>query len=247
MAKMDYDKISEVYDTVRHGDPAVIEYMLSRKAVGPTSEILEIGCGTGNNTILLEAVTKARIYGLDQSQGMLDKAVEKTARVEFILGDAVTLKNLPNDRFDIVYMVDVIHHIEDIGTMFTNIFRILKRNGAVFVFTDTHERIKSERLTSKYFPETIDAELKRYQSTEKIIEALKASDFRSIKLEHICETEEFEAGEKLIKLAEAKGYSMFHLISQEAIERGIERIRRDIEAGREICYMPRTPVFSGKK
>jgi len=41
-----------------------------------------------------------------------------------------------------------------------------------------------------------------------------------------------EAGEKLIKIAEKQGYSMFNLISQEAIDSGIERLKEDLKKGK---------------
>ncbi|HYE82959.1 MAG TPA: methyltransferase domain-containing protein [Clostridia bacterium] len=246
MHKVNYDKISEIYDTVRSGDLEVITYILDNKLLDRRSRVLEIGCGSGNNTVLMSAATEAEIYGLDQSRGMLDKAEKKSGRIHFMQGDAVTLAGIENESFDAVYMVDVIHHIRDIAAMFSNIYRVLKKYGMVFVFTDTHEKIRNERLTSKYFPETVEVELMRYQPTEQIFAVMKACGFSNVKLERLKCEEQLNMGEYLIKVAEAKGYSMFHLIPDEAIERGIQRIRQAMEDG-PLSYTPNTPVFSGVK
>jgi ubiquinone/menaquinone biosynthesis C-methylase UbiE len=94
MNNVNYDKISEIYDAVRSGDPEVIAYILENKVLGHDSRILEIGCGSGNNTILMAAATEAEVHGLDQSKGMFGKAENKSKNIRFIQGDAVTLKLL---------------------------------------------------------------------------------------------------------------------------------------------------------
>lgn len=246
MNKVNYDRISDIYDTVRAGDPEVIGYILEAKALGPKSRVLEIGCGSGNNTVLMEAASEAEVYGLDESAGMLDKAVKKSKNIHFMQGDAETLEDIHDGSFDAVYMVDVIHHIKDIASMFRNIYRVLKKEGIVFVFTDTHEKIINERLTSKYFPESIIVELERYQPTEEILEVMKHSGFMDVRLEEPISREASDIGEYLIRVVEAKGYSMFHLMPEDAIQRGIERIREDMKKG-PIFYKPSIPVFTGVK
>jgi ubiquinone/menaquinone biosynthesis C-methylase UbiE len=246
MNKVDYDRISETYDLVRTGDPQVIGFILDKKDVKADTGILEVGCGSGNNTVLMKAATKAEVYGLDQSEGMLEKAKLKDSSIHFSSGDAVLLEGFRDESLDIVYMVDVIHHIKDIGTMFRNIYRVLKKDGMVFIFTDTHERIREERLTSKYFPETVRVELERYQPTEQILGVMKNCGFRDIMLENLQYEEEADMGEYLIKVAQTKGYSMFHLIPEEALESGIQRIKEDLKKGK-IAYRPNTPVFLGSK
>ncbi|MGE5677403.1 MAG: class I SAM-dependent methyltransferase [Pseudomonadota bacterium] len=246
MNRVDYDRISEIYDLVRTGDPQVIGFILDKKDVKADTKILEVGCGSGNNTVLMKAASEAEVYGLDQSKGMLEKAKVKDGSIHFYLGDAVLLEGFQDESLDIVYMVDVIHHIKDIGSMFRNIYRVLKRDGMVFIFTDTHERIREERITSKYFPETVSVELERYQPTEQMLYAMKSCGLKDIRLEKLEYEEETDMGEYLIKVAQTKGYSMFHLIPEAALERGIQRIRQDMKKGK-IAYKPNTPVFLGRK
>lgn len=244
--KINYDLVSKVYDKVRIGDPIIIDKIINRCIINKDTKILDIGCGTGNNTVLIENVTNADIYGIDQSVGMVSKAKGKSSNVEWIIDDAVTLSSISDQEFNIVFMVDVIHHIRDINTMFKNIYRILKKNGKIFIFTDSHEHIKNNRLTSKYFPKTIENELQRYQSTKNIVSSLKSNFFDEIHWEDICYPLQESPGEKLIKLAKVKGYSMFHLISQKDIDAGIKKLEHDM-SNKEITYTPKTQMIFARK
>lgn len=246
MTKVDYDRISQIYDLVREGQSDIIKSILDAKSVNEDSAILEIGCGTGNNTLLMSKVTNARVIGMDQSEGMLEKARAKSDDINFFQGDAVTLKSFADGEFDIVYMVDVIHHIKDIKTMLSNINRVLKKDGMVFVFTNSHDYIKNCRLTSKYFPDTIEAELKRYQDGWEIEAAMRETGFSNVGSRYVEYPTIKDAGSQLIALAEKKGYSMFHLIAQEAIDKGIEKIKEDMEKG-SVDYYPKDLLVSGQK
>lgn len=231
MEGINYNQTCKIYDLVREADRATINRIIEEGKITCDSKVLEIGCGTGNYATLITDITKAQVFGMDQSEGMLHKALEKTSGVIFVHGDAETLEAFEDNYFDVIYMVDVIHHIKDIKTMFMNINRVLKKDGTILIFTDSYESIRS-RLTTKYFPETLEAELKRYQSTEEIFEALQTIGFREIKADILNVGVDENAGEKLIKVAEIKGYSMFNLISQEAIDKGIERLKADLQKGK---------------
>lgn len=245
MSKVNYNEISKIYDSVREGDMATINRIIQEGRIDSTTKILEIGCGTGNYTELISKATNAVVYGLDQSTGMLEKAKAKNSDINYIKGNAVYLDCFGELEFDAVYMVDVIHHIKDINTMLKNIFRILKKGGSLLIFTDTHEHI-SNRLTTKYFPETLKVELNRYQSSEEIIASLSHSGFTSIKSDNIVLGDDENYGEKLINIAKKKGYSMFNLISQDAIDAGIQRIQQDMKHKRVVYHM-RAPYILGKK
>ena len=231
MGKINYNETCKIYDLVREEDMVTINRIIEEGKVRCNSKILEIGCGTGNYAVAIANITEAQVYGMDQSEGMLEKAMAKGSGVKFAKGNAVALERFEDNYFDVIYMVDVIHHIKDIKTMFNNIYRVLRTEGTVFIFTDSYENIKN-RLTTKYFPETLEVELNRYQSTEEIFEAMKDNGFINIKADNLDVVCDEEAGEKLVKIAEKQGYSMFNLISQEAIDRGIERLKENLDKGK---------------
>lgn len=245
MCKVNYNEISKVYDSVRDGDQKTIDRIIEEGEITISSSVLEIGCGTGNYTDIMQRESGCSVYGFDQSEGMLEKAKQKNSNIQFYLGDAVKLDCFSDSMFDVIYMVDVIHHIRDIDIMFKNIYRILKPNGKVFVFTDSYDHIRN-RLTTKYFPETLEVELNRYQSTEELFSSLKDNQFKNIKSDTIFLSTKEHFGQKLIAVAEVRGYSMFNLISDEAIDRGINRIKDDMKTI-NICYDEKAPYILGYK
>ncbi|MBO8161969.1 MAG: class I SAM-dependent methyltransferase [Thermosipho sp. (in: Bacteria)] len=241
----DYNEISKIYDDVREADLEVVKFIIEKAQVNEESCVLEIGCGTANYLKLIQELTQADVWGVDQSQGMLNKAKEKCKNAVFIEDDAVQLSRIPDTSFDLVYMVDVIHHIKDIDTMFQNIKRVLRENGLVIIFSDNHEHIRN-RLTTKYFPETLEVELKRYQDTPEIIQSLSKEGFKQIDSGVLEIGKDYSYGPKLIEIASKKGYSMFGMISDTAIIEGIERIKKDM-LQQPIVYHQRAPYVIAVK
>jgi ubiquinone/menaquinone biosynthesis C-methylase UbiE len=238
----DYNEISNLYDDVREADLKTVEYIIDCGKVHSGSRVLEIGCGTGNYLRLIEELTGAEVWGMDRSYGMLEKAGEKCKKAVLVEDDAVELSKINSSYFDLVFMVDVIHHIPDIDSMFANINRVLKPGGIVMIFSDSHEHIR-KRLTTKYFPETLEGELGRYQDIPEIKEKLSQKGFGDISNGTVEIGTDFSYGPRLIEIASKKGYSMFGAISDEAIEQGIERIKADMEH-QPIVYHQEAPYVT---
>ena len=84
-----YNEWSETYDTDRN-----LTRDLDRQVIFETlanqhfDSILEIGCGTGKNTMFLAQIG-TRVHALDFSQGMIEKAKEKVKaeNVRFEMAD----------------------------------------------------------------------------------------------------------------------------------------------------------------
>jgi len=241
----DYNEIAKIYDDVREAEFEVVKFLIEKGQINESSSVLEIGCGTANYLKLIYEFTKADIWGLDQSQGMLDKAKGKCNNGKFVQDDAVELSKISDESFDLVYMVDVIHHIKDIDKMFKNVKRVLRDRGKIIILSDNHDHIKN-RLTTKYFPETLEGELKRYQDTPEIIESLSKEGFKQINSGVLEIGSDYSYGPRLIEIASKKGYSMFGLISEAEIAEGIERIKEDM-LREPIVYHQRAPYVMGIK
>src|SRR3954447_6203198 len=80
---------------------------------------LEIGCGTGKNTVWFMEKTTA-ITAVDLSEEMLARAKEKVGdnRVTFIQADITSPWNFVNKLYDLVSFSLVLEHIEHLEPIF---------------------------------------------------------------------------------------------------------------------------------
>lgn len=96
--------------------------------------ILEVGCGTGKNTVFLAKIASV-LYAVDFSQGMIDKAKEKVQaeNVHFSLMDATQRWEFEEGSFDLVTCNLVLEHIENLSFIFSEAARVLQPNGYLFI------------------------------------------------------------------------------------------------------------------
>ncbi|MBE9051646.1 class I SAM-dependent methyltransferase [Nostocales cyanobacterium LEGE 11386] len=96
--------------------------------------VVEIGCGTGKNTLLLSQIAK-KVYALDFSANMIEKAKEKvrSANVVFITEDITKQWTCRNESADLVTCNLVLEHIENLSLIFSEAFRVLVKGGYFFI------------------------------------------------------------------------------------------------------------------
>jgi SAM-dependent methyltransferase len=95
----------------------LLDYLLGGLDVRlrPGDTVLEIGCGIGRITRAL-ASRAARVIALDVSDEMLARARELNPQlvdVEWVLGDGVTLRSIPDQSVDACVSVVVLQHVPD--------------------------------------------------------------------------------------------------------------------------------------
>jgi ubiquinone/menaquinone biosynthesis C-methylase UbiE len=102
------------------------------------NSILEIGCGTGKNTIFLAQIG-TKVHALDFSQGMIEKAKEKVraGNVRFSTADLTERWPCEDSTYDLVTCNLVLEHIEDLSHIFSDAARVLQPNGR-FLINELH-------------------------------------------------------------------------------------------------------------
>ncbi len=142
--------------------PLVME-LITQAAVLATpviENVLDIGCGAGNNTIkLLQTAGSFNCHLVDLSLPMLKKAQQRcseltTGKVTIYQTDFREL-NLPEGTCDVILAAAVLHHLrddEDWETAFRKIFNLTAQGGSVWI-TDliTHENHAIEKLMCKRY------------------------------------------------------------------------------------------------
>jgi malonyl-CoA O-methyltransferase len=135
-----YSRWAATYDEDRNRtrdlDESVTARLLGAKHL---NKILEIGCGTGKNTILLSQIGK-EVVALDFSEEMLSRAkgrLREHTNVEFRLVDITRPWGLEDATFDLVTCNLVLEHIKDLGFIFSEASRCLRTQGE-FLVSELH-------------------------------------------------------------------------------------------------------------
>lgn len=95
---------------------------------------IEIGCGTGKNTLLLSQIAD-RVYAIDFSTSMLEMARAKvdSDNVTFITGDITKPWNCSSQSADLITCNLVLEHVEDLSIVFAEAERVLVTGGYFFI------------------------------------------------------------------------------------------------------------------
>jgi SAM-dependent methyltransferase len=228
--KVDYNRIASEYSRYRKVHPRVLAELIRLSAVGKNSRVLEVGCGTGNYAVALGALAGCKLWAIDISDEMLSRAKHRSAGITFMLGRAEKL-DFPPVFFDLIFSVDVIHHLSSQTDFFTEAYRVLSTGGKICTVTDSEWIIRHREPLVVYFPETVDIELKRYPRMEDLRRTMVQVGFRDIKEIRV----EFSYELHDAQAYRDKAFSSLHLIPKAAFDRGIERMERDLKRGPIRC------------
>ena len=98
--------------------------------------ILDIGCGLGDTTLMLnERFPNSTITGLDGDASLIEAAIEEKkmlhANLDFVCADALHLP-FDDNSFDFVFCRYILHHIPDAMAALHEMKRVCKDGGIVF-------------------------------------------------------------------------------------------------------------------
>jgi malonyl-CoA O-methyltransferase len=96
--------------------------------------ILEVGCGTGKNTIFFSEIAD-KVYAIDFSEGMIKKAKEKikSHNVYFKQADITRKWPIENNSIELVTCNLILEHLENLDFIFSEANRCLKERGNLFI------------------------------------------------------------------------------------------------------------------
>lgn len=131
------DKTIERYTNPPANTPFSLEYAYHLLGDVRGKSVLDYGCGSGDNSVLL-AKRGAKSIGVDISPELIELANKRLAlhdlsrNAEFRIGSAHELP-LEDESVDVAFGIAILHHL-DLSLSSAEIFRVLKKGGrAIFV------------------------------------------------------------------------------------------------------------------
>ena len=130
-----YNYWAEQYDT-NDNKTRDLEAIALRKTLSNISfdTVLEVGCGTGKNTVWLLEKTK-QVTAIDLSEEMLAKAKQKISspHVQFLQADITIGWTFTNQLYDLVSFSLVLEHIENLDHIFSEVAKKSRGGGYVYI------------------------------------------------------------------------------------------------------------------
>ena len=148
---------------------------VSRKGI-----YLDIGCGTGNYAIELHN-QNCKVIGMDPSPVMLKIAKSRSQTIDWRIGHA-EYTGLTSKAVDGVIAVLTIHHWTNLEKGFKELYRVIKKNGKVVIFTSTPNQMYGYWL-NHYFPKMLKDSSIQMPSFDFVKNVLMRSGFNLVKTE----------------------------------------------------------------
>lgn len=173
-----YDRWSTVYDHDANPLPP-LEEPLVHAALGEVRGkcVLDLGCGTGRHALWL-AYSGADVTAVDFSEGMLAEARRKPGaeRIEFQVHDLHQALPFADEHFDVIVSGLVLEHLQDLGPLYSEVHRILKRGG-IAIFSTLHPamflRGSQARFTDPSTGELIQPGSVQHSMSDMVMAALR--------------------------------------------------------------------------
>jgi ubiquinone/menaquinone biosynthesis C-methylase UbiE len=101
-------------------------------------KILDVGCGSGINTIFIASKGYEKVFGLDPGEDILNMAKKKLFKTnlkncEFILDDITNRTRFDDNYFDVIFSTHAFQKIDNYNAGLREIYRILKPGGKFYL------------------------------------------------------------------------------------------------------------------
>lgn len=221
-----YQDLAADYARHRRVHPGVVERIVGAVRARAARDLLEVGCGSGNYLEVVGGLTGARVAGIDPSSAMLEQLRARLPDVEIAIAGGEAIPH-SDASFDLVYSVDVIHHVTDRRRYFGEALRVLRPGGVIVTVTDSESDLERRVPLTSHFPETLEHERRRYPTIGSLRSEMVSAGFADLREDRV------ELVYPLTDIAgyRNKTYSSLHLITEDEHARGIARLEADVMAG----------------
>jgi demethylmenaquinone methyltransferase/2-methoxy-6-polyprenyl-1,4-benzoquinol methylase len=138
-----FDRIAPVYDAMNRVMTAGLDMRWRRlaaaAAVRPGDRVLDAACGTGDLAVAVAEAGAREVVGVDFSPRMLERARRKSAQIEWIEGDLLSLP-FPDGSFDAATIGFGVRNVPELERGLRELRRVLRPGGRLAVLEITRPR-----------------------------------------------------------------------------------------------------------
>ncbi|MCE4068987.1 MULTISPECIES: class I SAM-dependent methyltransferase [Pseudomonas] len=124
-------------ETGRRSDAHCIRYHMAAELIRPGDRVLDVACGLGYGSHILYASSQAHsVIGVDLSDFGIDYANAHyglPGKLEFLVGDAQALEQIPDNSIDFISAFETIEHVPYPLEYLKALKRVLKPSGRIMV------------------------------------------------------------------------------------------------------------------
>src|SRR5262245_22047670 len=174
------------FDTIRYESDNLTFWVPQLIRIGrltPATPILDLGCGTGGFTLGLQALTGARVVGVDVAFHRVKYAAQKPAghALCWIHGDAEALP-FAQASFARVLLSLVLHQVSHRAEVLKEVARVLQPGGLVIIRTITPEATQ-RRIPWRFFPTVAEKEATQMPTITDLNAWLRDAGFAVVQTE----------------------------------------------------------------
>lgn len=162
MSRVDFSKIATKYEDYSLVQKSAGEVLLKLLEIGDNDDVLDLGCGVGNLTREIRAITKGKVVGIDPSEGMIREAIEKSKGLGIIFEVKGAEEIMYKSCFDIIFCNSAFQWFKDPQKAVKNCYAALRESGRIGIqapakkvyspnFIEAVEKVKEDPRTKEIF------------------------------------------------------------------------------------------------
>ena len=249
-----YNAIGKNYNQNRQADQRVINKILNNLPSSPHQLIADIGAGTGNYAYPI-AKKGNKVHALEPSEVMQQQR-KKHENIEWFTGYAEKIPFADN-FYDSAICILATHHFSDLEKSLSEMYRILKHQGKLVIFTRDPRQVEPNCWLREYFSLLYENACQVYVEKEKLLNLTEKIFDSKAKIENFLLPFDLTDGffysawqqpEKYLSEDFRKGISVFSLLPEEEVLQIIQGLQKSLAKGewdKKYHSIRKQPTYNG--